>query len=101
MCLLRCRTRQSPGLLGVSSSFCSWTRESIRASTVQHSAVFSYALLKNGSLARAARCLASYAAVPQMHRTRRVREGGFAMVGAARGIRLRRSVRDDLADEPF
>jgi hypothetical protein len=39
----------------------SWTRESSRASNIQCSANFSYALFTNGSLACAARCLASSA----------------------------------------
>jgi hypothetical protein len=62
--------RHGPGLLGdfviVSSRrkeliVSSWTRESSRASNIQCSATFSYALFTNGSLACAARCLASSA----------------------------------------
>src|SRR5262250_319260 len=54
-------TRNGPGLLGGFVIVSSWTRESSRASNIQCSATFSYALFMNGSVACAARCLASSA----------------------------------------
>jgi hypothetical protein len=72
------RLQLQPSRLGVFAIFFSSRtdrRKSNWASTIQYSATFSYALLKNGSLACAARCLASSALRRQVSLSDDIRGG--------------------------
>src|SRR5215467_12457707 len=62
-------TPQGPRLLNVLVIFSSPRRETSWANSIQYSATFSYAFLMTGSLACAARCLASSALLRQVSPT--------------------------------
>jgi hypothetical protein len=79
-------TRHGPALPGGFVIVLSWMRESSRASNIQCSATFSYALFTNGSLACAARCLASSAFRRQSTISDDIR-GGPQMDRAKRQVR--------------
>jgi hypothetical protein len=69
--------RHGPGLLVGLVIVSSWRRDSSRASNIQYSAIFSYALFMDGSLACAARCLASSALRRQVSLSDDIRGGSL------------------------
>ena len=81
-------TRQGPGLLGVFVIFSLPMRDSGRASNVQCPATFSYALFMNGSVACAARCLASSAFCRQVFLSDDIRGGSSNAPNQAASVAL-------------
>ena len=81
-------TRQGPGLLGVFVIFSLPMRDSSRASNVQCSATFSYALFMNGCVACAARCLASSAFCRQVFFSDDIRGGSSNAPNQAASVAL-------------